>query len=91
MKKALRIEKKELYHFVEGVRVAGAPSGLWGNVDELWGDVSGLWGDVSGLWGNVSGLSGDVSGLRGNVDECEITDDDRAEGVNISDLIEEED
>ena len=37
--------------------------------------------------GPHSGLRGDCSGLRGDLDECEITDEDRATGVNIEELI----
>jgi hypothetical protein len=83
-----------IYHYRNGVRVEGAPSGLRGNVDGLWGDVSGLrgnvsglWGDVSDLWGNVSGLRGDVSDLWGDVDACGLTDEDRARGVDVAELI----
>ena len=45
-KKLRKVVDKGLYHFVDGVRIAGAPSGLRGDVSGLWGDVSGLWGDV---------------------------------------------
>ena len=34
-------------------------------------------------------LRGDVSYLSGNVDDCEITDEDRAKGININTLIAE--
>lgn len=37
----------------------------------------------------VTGLRGDVTGLRGDVDACELTDDERAAGVDINQLIEE--
>ena len=41
MKRALRtIGTTRLYHFVDGVHIAGAPSDLWGNVSDLWGDVT---------------------------------------------------
>ena len=74
MKKALkRIEPKGIWYFVEGEKIAGVPPGLWG--------------DVGGLWGNVTGLRGDVTGLWGDVDECEITDAERAKGVYVSTLI----
>ena len=33
-KKLRKVVDKGLYHFVDGVRIAGAPSGLRGNVDE---------------------------------------------------------
>ena len=97
MKRALRtIGTTGLYHFVDGVRIAGAPSGLRGDVSGLRGNVSGLrgnvsdlWGNVSGLWGNVSGLRGNVSGLRGDVGECEITDEERENGVDVSTLVSE--
>jgi hypothetical protein len=71
--------------YVSGLR--GYVSGLYGEVTGLYGEVTGLRGNVSGLRGNVSGLSGNVSGLRGNVDDCGITDDERKNGVEISDLI----
>ena len=82
-KKLRKVVDKGLYHFVDGVRIAGAPSGLRGDVSGLWGDVSGLRGDVSGLWGDVSGLWGDV-------DDCGLTKEERDEGVDVQDLIAEE-
>ena len=42
--------------------------------------------------GNVTdhgNLSGDVSNLRGDVDDAEISDEDRKNGVKVSDLVEE--
>ena len=44
-------------------------------------------GVPSDLRGDVSDLLGDVSGLRGDVGECEITDEERKGGVNVSNLI----
>ena len=41
----------------------------------------------SGLRGNVLGLFGDVSELRGDIDDCEISDEKRLEGVDVRDLI----
>ncbi|TXH50605.1 MAG: hypothetical protein E6Q97_20235 [Desulfurellales bacterium] len=73
MKPALKREKRELYHVVNGERVLGAPPELKG--------------DVSGLCGNASGLSGDATGLRGDLDECELTAEDRARGVAIESLV----
>lgn len=60
---------------------------LVGMHSNLRGDCSGLWGDCSGLRGDCSGLSGNCSGLRGDLDECEISDDDRASGVEIASLV----
>lgn len=55
MKRALRTTNTTgPYHFVGGVRIAGAPSDL-----------------------------------RGNVSECEITDEERESGVDVSTLVEE--
>lgn len=34
-----------------------------------------------------SGISGDMTGILGDVDNCELTTDDRKNGVNIKDLI----
>jgi hypothetical protein len=68
-------------------KLMGDVTGLRGDVSDLWGDVSGLRGDVTGLTGNVSGLTGDVSGLRGDVDKCGLSDEERAHGVDVADLI----
>ena len=94
MKAVLSLVKTELYHYVNGKRVEGVPTGLLGDVSGLLGDVSDLRGDVSGLRGDVidlrgdvSGLFGNVTGLRGDVDEAEITDKEREKGVNVKDLI----
>ena len=56
-------------------------------VNPLTCNVSGLRGDVSGLRGNVSGLRGNVSGLTGDVDAADLTDEERAAGVDVADLL----
>ena len=75
------------FHFVDGNRIAGAPSDLRGDVTNLQGNMTGWWGDATGLQGNVTGLWGNVTGLQGNVDDCEISDDERKNSVEISSLI----
>ena len=101
LKKLKKIEMKLYWVDDKGDKHEGCPSGLTGNVSGLTGDVSGLTGDVSwirgnvsGLTGNVSGLTGDVSGIRGNVsgltgdvDDCEISEEERKNGIDIEDLI----
>ena len=74
--------------------LCGDVSGLWGYVSDLWGNASGIRGNVSYLWGNASGLRGDVSGIRGNVSgirgdvsDCEISEESRKNGVDVSELI----
>lgn len=47
----------------------------------------GITGNVSGITGDVSGITGNVSGIRGDLDACELTQEDRARGVNILDLV----
>jgi hypothetical protein len=42
---------------------------------------------VTGLRGDVTGLRGDVTGLSGDVDKCEITEEERLNGINIRDLV----
>jgi hypothetical protein len=61
---------------------------MTGDVSRLAGDCSGLWGSISGLRGNCSGLWGECSGLTGDLDQCEITDEDRARGVDVRTLVE---
>lgn len=51
-------------------------------------DTRELTGDKSGLTGDCSGLRGDCSGLTGDLDQCDISDLDRRDGIDIEDLIE---
>ena len=39
------------------------------------------------IYGNVLGIYGNVSGISGNLDDCEITEEERKEGIDINDLI----
>ena len=72
--------KNDLYYLVDGKRIAGASSVLSGN-------CSGLSGNCSRLSGDCSGLSGNCSGLYGDLDECEISEKGREDGIDITDLI----
>jgi hypothetical protein len=53
----------------------------------LYGNCTGLYGNCSRLSGNCSGLYGDCRELMGKLDDCQITDDERSAGVNITELI----
>jgi hypothetical protein len=101
MKKALYCTKNKLYHYKDGEKVLGAHDRMWGIVSDIHGDATGIRGNVSGLrgdvsyisgyvsgfYGNASGIKGDVSGIEGNLDECDITDEERKNGVLITELI----
>ena len=94
MQKNLTKVDSNVYYFKDGVRVSGVNdrisgnvSGIYGDVSGIYGDVLGIYGDVLGIYGNVSGIYGDVSGISGNLDDCEITEEERKEGININDLI----
>ena len=94
LKKLKKIEMELYWIDDKGDRHKGCPAGITGNVSWLtgnvsWirGDVSWIRGDVSGLTGNVSGLTGNVSGLTGDVDDCEISEEERKNGIDIEDLI----
>lgn len=69
--------------------LTGDVTGIGGDVTGLVGNVSGIYGDVSWLIGDVTGISGNATGIAGDVDACEITDAERASGVDISDLIDD--
>ena len=88
MIKQLTKVKPTIYHIVNGQRVEGVHSGIWGDVSGISGNVWGISGDASGISGNVSGIRGDVSGIWGNLDECELTDEEREQGVQIEDLLQ---
>lgn len=96
MKKCLtKGTEVDIYHYEDGVRIHGKNPKMTGNVAYISGDVtfisgdvSNISGDVSNILGNVSGISGDVTYISGNIDDCDISDEERAKGVNITDLIE---
>ena len=58
------------------------------NDNKILGKNPDMTGNCSGLSGNCSGLSGNCSGLKGDLSKCEITHDDRQNGVDIMDLVE---
>ena len=94
MKKSLTKISSSVYYYKDGERVEGVHkditgdvSGIRGNVTGITGNVSDIYGDVSGIRGNVSGITGDVSGIRGDIDDCDITDEERKNGIDIGDLI----
>jgi hypothetical protein len=102
MKKLLSKNKVEVYYFDEegnkheGVheKITGDAGGIWGNVSYITGCVSGITGCVDDITGCVTGLTGCVScisgcatGIKGNLDLCEISLEERKEGIDINDLI----
>ena len=65
-------------------------SGLFGDCGGLFGEINnGLTGDIgSGLHGEINArLRGNCTGIMGNIDHCELTDEERREGVYIELLI----
>jgi hypothetical protein len=73
--KPLKRIANELWHCINGEKILGPCSGLYGEISSgLRGDCSGLYGDCSGLVGNCSGLYGDCSGLYGDCSEIPAGD-----------------
>jgi hypothetical protein len=66
-----------IWHWKDGTKVPGAHADLRG--------------DATGLSGDATGLSGDATGLSGYVDDCEITEGERAAGVDVLDLVTADD
>ena len=40
------------------------------------------------VWGNLTKVRGSLTNVRGDLSDCAITDEDRAAGVDINDLID---
>lgn len=59
------------------------------HMPDLTGNVEGLTGNVTGLRGDVTGLRGNVTGLTGDVDECGLTAEERAAGVDVALLVDQ--
>ena len=89
MKKALTKAEKNLYYYEMGTKKEGQNRKMYGDCTGLRGDCTGLRGDCTGLEGDCTGLRGNCSGLIGDFENCEITEDDKKKGINISDLIKD--
>ena len=76
MKNMLTMKQDCLYHYVEGTRVEGPNSRMLG--------------DTSGLCGNCTGVFGECTNITGNLDTCDITEEDRKDGVFITDLVQQD-
>ena len=81
MKRLLKRNVSEIYYYNGSKKIIGIHSNITGN-------ASGIRGDVSDIRGDVSGIRGDVNGITGNIDMCEITEEERKEGIKIEDLLE---
>ena len=80
---------RDVWGDLTGVR--GDLSDVWGNLSGVSGDLSGVWGNLSDVWGDLSGVWGNLSDVWGDLSDCAITDEDRAAGVDINDLIDSAD
>ena len=98
MKKELKENMFELYHFIDGVKFSGKHKYLvridlysdTGQVfphKSIYGDCTNINGDYSGIRGDCTGIFGNCTGLYGNIDDCDIKQEERKNGLNIRDLI----
>ena len=87
---ALRKTQASVFHLIGSVVVDGPPPGVWGDLTGVRGDLTNVTGDLSSVRGNLTSVTGNLSGVMGNIDDCNITPEDRKNGVKIEDLILEE-
>ena len=102
MEKKLTRVKTNVYFYKNGKRIEGFPpcvsgsltgvrgdlTGVRGDLTGVRGNLSGVWGDLTGVRGDLTGVRGDLTGVSGDLSDCAITDEDRAAGVDINDLID---
>lgn len=68
--------------------VCGCLDGLCGHLDgNVTGDLSGIYGCLNGVIGDFTGIFGDLTDVVGDIADCDISDAERAEGVDIEDLV----
>ena len=61
--------------------------GITGMHSGITGNLNGITGDLSGITGNLTGITGNLTGITGNLDTCDITDEERKKGINITELL----
>ena len=81
MEKKLTRVKTDVYFYKNGKKIEGFPP-------RVSGSLTGVSGNLSDVSGNLSDVSGTLSGVRGYLSDCAITDEDRASGIDIIDLID---
>ena len=87
MKRNLIRETAEIFHYQEGKKIAGPPSGVSGDLTGVRGNLTGVRGDLAGVRGDLTWVRGNLTGVRGNLDMCDLTDAERRCGVSVDDLI----
>lgn len=66
----------------------GDAGAIKGDPNKIYGTISpNATGDWSGMTGDVTGIEGDATRLKGNLDLCQITAQERQNGIDIKDLI----
>ena len=68
--------------------VSGDLSDVRGNLSNVSGDLTDVRGNLSNVSGDLTGVSGNLTGVWGDLSDCAITDEDRAAGIDINDLID---
>ena len=88
MEKKLTRVKTNVYFYKDGKKIEGFPPRVSGSLTGVSGNLSDVSGNLSGVRGDLTGLRGNLTGVRGYLSDCAITDEDRAAGVDINDLID---
>ena len=102
MEKKLTRVKTNVYFYENGKKNEGFPpcvsgdlsdvSGdltyVSGNLSGVSGDLTDVRGDLTNVRGDLTGVWGDLTDVRGYLSDCAITDEERAAGVDINDLID---
>lgn len=70
--------------------IYGNATGVYGSCIFISGDISRVTGNISSLKGHLTGISGDITKINGDIDDCEITDEERNNGIIIDDLVQED-
>jgi len=90
MKRALRKNKFPIFYYKDGKKYDEVPSDVRGDLTGVRGYLTGVRGYLTGVRGYLTGVRGYLTGVEGYLDDCELSDEDRKNGVRISDLIIEE-
>jgi len=95
--KPLLKRKTNTYYFIDynDDKIFDKPNGvtgdltdITGNLTDITGDLTDITGNLTDITGNLTDITGDLTDITGNIDDCEITDEERKKGINITDLIQ---
>jgi len=81
------VESKKIFGFHGKIFYFQGNEKIYGVKNNITGDITNVYGDCSSVRGDMTGIYGDLTDIDGNLNNCGLTPEERAAGVNIDTLV----